>query len=107
VISGEQLVGMEQQRAAGGLTFWLRTSIVIGYHRAAADGDHDDRWPARQAQGSVPVQGDAGVRLLKQPDAGMPPRRRGTGPARSQRRRRPPGAVACEHRDEASKSASA
>lgn len=70
-VSDEQLAVIEQRRAAADLTFWLDTNVVLGYDPAVADGDHNDRWPARQAQDSVAVQGEVWERLLTQANAGM------------------------------------
>jgi len=70
-VSDEQLAVIEQRRAVGDLQFWLDISVVLGYDPAVAAGDHNNRWPVRQFQDSVSVQGEAWERLLAQANAGM------------------------------------
>ncbi len=67
----EQLAVIEQRRAGADLTFWLDSNVVLGFDPAVASGSADDRWPARQAQDSVSVQGEVWARLLAQGRAGM------------------------------------
>jgi hypothetical protein len=70
-VSDEQLAVIEQRRAGGDLTFWLDINVVLGYDPVVASGDHNDRWPARQAQDSISVQGEVWDRLLKNASTGM------------------------------------
>jgi len=48
----------------------MLANVVLGHDPAFAAGDHNDRWPVRQAQDSVYVQGEVWERLLAQASAG-------------------------------------
>jgi hypothetical protein len=71
-LSDDQLAAVEHIRAGSDLSFWIDTSIMLGYDPAVAAVDSPSEcWPVRKAQDNVSVQREAWSRLLSQSAVGM------------------------------------
>jgi hypothetical protein len=65
-LTDEQLAVVEKKRAGRDLRLTLDANVTLGYDPARADGDQNNRWPARSFQESIYLYSETWQRLLHQ-----------------------------------------
>jgi hypothetical protein len=65
-LTDEQLAVIEQKRAGNDLRLMLDANVTLGYDPAHADGDQNNRWPARSFQENIYLYSETWQRLLQQ-----------------------------------------
>jgi hypothetical protein len=65
-LTDEQLAVIERRRAGNDFRLMLDANVTLGYDPARADGDQNNRWPARSFQESIYFYSETWQRLLHQ-----------------------------------------
>ena len=70
-LTDEQLAVIEKKRAGNDLRLMLDANVTLGYDPARADGDQNNRWPARSFQETIHLYSETWQRLLHQTATAM------------------------------------